>query len=503
MEPIKPNPKQEPKKQQQPASPTEQAGVYFAQGNSLKAQGRLEEAVLCYERSAALMPNDAVVLYNLGNTLDDLHRRPEALVNLDRVIALRPDVAEVHNNRGIVLRELGRLEEALASYDRAVALRPDYAAVYHNRGIVLQDLGRLEDALASYDRMIALRPDFPASHFNRGNVLKDLLRPEDAIQSYNRVIELVPEHAMSHKNKSLLQLLLGNYREGWPLYEWRWKNELQDQARNFTQPLWLGDVPLAGRTLLIHAEQGLGDVLQFCRYIALAEAQGAKVILEAPSSLMPILATLHGNCTFVEKGNALPDFDLQCPVMSLPLAFKTTLETIPAEIPYLFADPIKRYAWRKKLGDVPRPKIGLVWSGGGEHSNDHRRSVALENLNPLLNLPFEFHSLQTEYRRGENAWLGSLPRLRDHQNELKDFSDTAALVAEMDLVLSVDTSVAHLAGAMGKPVWILLPHLPDFRWLLDRVDSPWYPTARLFRQPAIDDWGSVFAKVTEAVRQKF
>lgn len=264
----------------------------------------------------------------------------------------------------------------------------------------------------------------------------------------------------------------------------------------FSQPLWLGDQPIAGKTILIYPEQGMGDFMHFCRYVSLLEADAAKVILEVPSALISVISTLKGNFTLVEQGKPLPDFDLHCPIMSLPLAFKTSLATIPAEIPYLYADSQKRQRWRDLLGHQTIPRVGLVWAGSIGHKQDYKRSIPVQELQALLSLPMEFHALQKELRNDDLFLLGKYPQVHLHHNELTDFSDTAALIAELDLVISVDTSVAHLAGAMAKPVWILLPFAPDYRWLLERNDNPWYPTATLFRQTASGDWNGVIAEVS-------
>jgi hypothetical protein len=261
--------------------------------------------------------------------------------------------------------------------------------------------------------------------------------------------------------------------------------------------LWLGHQTIVGKTLLIYAEQGLGDVIQFCRYATTVEALGAKVIVEVPAPLVPLISTLKGNFTIVEQGKPLPAFDLQCPVMSLPLAFKTSVATIPAEVPYLYADSGKQKVWQERLGNKTRIRVGLVWSGTKDHKNDHNRSIPLKLMKPLMRLPIEFHVLQKDIRSEDAVVLSQLKKMYSHQAELHDFSDTAALVQEMDLVISVDTSVAHLAGALAKSVWILLPFMPDYRWMLDRADSPWYPTATLVRQPAIGDWTSVILEITK------
>jgi hypothetical protein len=339
------------------------------------------------------------------------------------------------------------------------------------------------------------------AYFNRGNVLERLKRYDEALASLNQAIALDPGYVAAYWNKSLLKLLLGDYEEGWKLYEWRWKRDgAGSSARNFPQPLWLGQASLAGKTALLHADMALGDSIQFCRYAPLVEALGATVLLEVDRPLVALFSTLKDSIRVIARGDPLPVFDYHCPLMSLPLALKTTVSTIPANIPYLRADPVKREKWRNLLGVNTRPRIGLVWSGAQRKEDVHNRSVAPDMLLPLLGMDMEFHCLQKELRPSDRELLAKNPVVKTHENDLHDFSDTAALVEEMNLVISVDTSVAHLAGALGKPVWILLPFVSSYLWMAERKDSPWYLTARLFRQPRTDDWTSVIAKVVAELK---
>ena len=396
----------------------------------------------------------------------------------------------------------GRLQEALDGYDKILSLRPDYAEVHLNRGNVLKDLQRYDEALDSYGRALALRPDYAEAYSDRGYALQDLRRYAEALANYDKAISIKPDYAEAQFNKSRLKLLLGQYTEGWSLYEWRWKvAKNKVYFKEFKQPLWLGDQPIAGKTILLHAEQGFGDVIQFVRYLQMVEALGAEILLGVHPLLVPLLHSLNGTFTLATKIIGLPPFDFHCPLMSLPLAFKTDIDSIPANIPYLAADPGRRSHWGERLGNKVRPRIGLVWSGTPRHSNDRNRSVALRSLAPLLRLNFEYHSLQKEVRAEDKSVLAEFTDILCHENELRDFADTAALVAEMDLIISVDTSVAHLAGALGKTVWILLPYAPDYRWMTERSDSPWYPTARLFRQGGVGDWNRVIEAVCAELRQ--
>jgi hypothetical protein len=321
-------------------------------------------------------------------------------------------------------------------------------------------------------------------------------------------VELKPDFADAQANQSMCFLLAGDYERGWRQYEWRWKVEpLMSVKRDFAQPLWLGDAELNGRTLLVHAEQGLGDTLQFCRYVPLLAAAGAKVVLQVPRPLQSLLSTVAQSATVIALGEPLPEFDFHCPVMSLPLAFDTRLETIPTRIPYLYADESKARAWRDALGPRTRSRVGLVWAGNprkdqlrGNHL-DRMRSLRFEQLEPLLGISaVDFYSLQLGADAIAQLRAHALcARVIDRTEALKDFSDTAALMENLDLVISVDTSVVHLAGALGKPFWLLNRFNTCWRWLLDREDSPWYPTARIFRQPAFGDWDSVLAETASAL----
>jgi tetratricopeptide (TPR) repeat protein len=467
------------------------------------SQGRPVEGIPFLERSLSVSPDQFVVLSDYASGLGMLGRFQASIEVYDRVIALNPSYVMAHYNRGLVLQILKRPEEALESFERAIALDPNCAPAHNNRGNILKSFGRLSEALESYDRVIELNPSHAEAHNNRGTVMHELLRLPEALENYEQAISLTPFYATAYMNKALLKLLEGNDAEGWQLYEWRWKADQKNEYRNFAKPLWLGEKSIANQTLLIQAEQGFGDILQFCRYVPMLQKMGTRVILEAPQPLISILSTLPGEFAIVEKGTTLPDFDCYCPIMSLPLALKTTLENIPSKVPYLFADSHKIAAWQERLGSKKRPRVGLAWSGKTAFINDRNRSLALEHLIPLLKLPFEFHSLQVEYRKSDPNLLKSFPQIHDHHNLLRDFADTAALISEMDLIVSVDTSVAHLSGALGKHLWILLPYAPNFRWRLDRTDSPWYPTAVLFRQPVWGDWTTVISNAVSRMEKEF
>ena len=416
---------------------------------------------------------------------------------------MRPDYAAALNNRGNTLKELKRFDEALASFDRALAVRPDYADALNNRGNTSKELKRFDEALASYDGALAVRPEHAEALNNRGNSLNEQKRFDEALASYDRALAVRPDYADAHWNESLVRLLTGDFARGWEKFEWRWKNEsLNLSPRNFAQPLWLGENGIAGKTILLHSEQGLGDTIQFCRYAPLVAARGARVLLQVPESLQDLMASLAGVAQVIGSTSKLPDFDLHSPLLSLPLAFGTRLDTIPSATPYLSASSESVRSWNISLGLKYRPRIGLVWSGNPAHKNDHNRSIKLETLLPLLDIDATFVSLQKDIHADDASVLKDRSDLLNFGDKLKDFSETAGLVSNLDLVISVDTSVAHLAGALAKPVWVLLPFLSDWRWLLDRDDSPWYPTARLFRQHAAGDWSGVVGDVGVELKKR-
>jgi tetratricopeptide (TPR) repeat protein len=477
------------------------AALFGNKGVVLQNLVRHPEALACFDAAIAINPHSANTWFNRGNSLKDLKCFQDALISYDQALAISPNDAEIHNNRGVSLQALKYLELALESFEKALALHFSYAQAHYNRGMVLQDLGRFEDALASFDLAIRLNPNYLEARNNRGLVLQDINRLEDALASFDAALAIKPDYPDGCWNKGLLLILLGQYREGWALYEWRWKTSSYLQARQFSAPLWLGQESLAGKTIFVYPEQGFGDFMQFCRYIQPLESRGAHVVLEVPRPLFGLVSSMGGNFTMVERGAEsgveLIDVDFQCPIMSLPLAMQTEVDAIPASIPYLFAHDEKRVAWETRLGPKHKARIGLVWTGSASHKNDHNRSLGVDRLAPILALPLEFHCLQKELRPKDSETLESFPQIHQHLDALNDFSDTAALIAQMDLVISVDTSVAHLAGAMGKKTWILLPFMPDYRWMLNRSDSPWYPNATLFRQPESGHWERLIAKVAD------
>lgn len=498
-------------------------------GNDLLAKRRLAEALDCFDRALAQTPDAPELYNNRGVVLRLMGRADEALDSLDRAIALRPDFAEAFDNRGHVLRDLARPDEALDNHDRAIALKPGFADPHCNRGHLLLDLGRTGEALACFERAIALRPTFAEAFNNRAIARRTLhdpagafddfsravsLRPDyveawsnlgnlasergdhpQAVAFYRRAIALNPDYPDAHRNLGLCHLLNGHFATGWEENEWRWECRSQRRSkRDFAQPLWRGSEPLRGRTILLHSEQGLGDTIQFCRYAKAVADLGARVLLEVEPTLVELLA-IEGVAQVIAKGAPLPGFDLHCPLLTLPLALRTDHATIPSARRYLGSDGQRAAGWVRRLGPRRRPRVGLVWSGNPGHANDGNRSIRLAEFATIGSERVDLISLQQTIRDGDRPALAANRRILDVGAELRTFADTAALCDQLDLVISVDTAVAHLAGALGKPVWIVLPAYPDWRWLRDRRDSPWYPSARLYRNESRRSWNALLAQV--------
>jgi tetratricopeptide (TPR) repeat protein len=471
------------------------AEVWEQRGKALAQLGRNEDACDSFGRALQFEPARVSSIHHLGLRLNELRRFEEALVQFDRALAIQPELPEVWANRGKVLHDLKRNDEAIASFDRALALRPDFAPAWTGRVSPLRELGRIEDALQSCERALAADGSNPTGWALRGALLAELTRHQEAISSFDQADRLGPAHATTHFNRGLLHLTLGRFDSGWQGYEWRLKVPEMAMAPVSQAPMWDGTAPVAGRTLLLTCEQGLGDTIQFCRYAPwLAQHRQARVAILAPASLRELMRTLPQDIQVISDGDPMPAFDLQCPLLSIPHRLNTALDSIVAQVPYLRADPARVSAWAQRLGPARARRIGLVCSGNPKHGNDRNRSIALARLAPLCQAGVELHLVQKDLRQDDEAALQALG-IVDHREQLHDFADTAALLACLDLVISVDTSVAHLAGALGVPLWLLLPASADWRWLLQRQDSPWYPSARLFRQPHPGDWDQPIANM--------
>jgi tetratricopeptide (TPR) repeat protein len=473
------------------------ASAHYNRGNALQELKRFAEAIASYDRAIANRTDYSAAHANKGNALVSLGRFAEAVASYDRALALRPDrEAEIWGNRGAALKVLRRFKEALASYDKAIALRPDFATLHNNRGNVLQELDRPEEALVSYDTAIALAPNYGETYNNRGVALEESRRLEEAIASYAKALEHRPDYPEAIWNRAQANLLAGRFDVGWRDFEARKSTREPVGAGLHDKPLWLGDSDLRAKRIFVHCEQGFGDTIQFCRYVNLLAETGAVVLFAPQGPLRGLMHSLHADVQIVDGRDPRLDFDFHCPLLSLPLAFNTRLSTIPRTVPYLSATPDKVSAWKRRLGETEKLRVGLTWSGGTAHKNDRRRSIGLEMFRAVLDDRFQFVSLQKEVRDNDRPTLARAS-IAHFGEQLEDFGDTAALAQSMDLVISVDTSVAHLAGALAKPVWVLIPFAPDWRWMLDRDDSPWYPSMRLFRQARRGDWHEVVQRVVK------
>jgi tetratricopeptide (TPR) repeat protein len=513
------------------------ARVWFVLANLCEAEGRLAEAVACFRQAAELAPYEAVGHYRLGNALlqlkqlpeaeaayrrclqrdpthvearvnlgcvlGDLGRPAEAKASYEEALKVLPNLPEVHHNLGNLLRKEKKLDEALACYREALRLKPDYAKAHLNMGVALAMRGDTEEAVRRLEEGVRLEPDHAEAHNSLGTAYCSRGRLDDALAEYALALRLEPDQAEIHWNRSMVWLLRGDYERGWADFEWRWNCAGQKPLPTFSQPRWDGG-PLEGKSILLHTEQGFGDTLQFIRYAPLVKAKGGRVIVQCQKSLLLLLSRTPGIDQLVAWGAPSPPFDVYAPLMSLPHLFHTTLETVPADTPYLFPHPELVAHWRRELAPVRGLRVGISWQGSPQHPWDRHRSLPLELFEPVAQVEgVSLISLQQGPGREQLEALAgrwdvlSLGDLVD--KAAGGFMDTAGILKNLDLVMTVDTAIGHLAGGMGVPAWLALHYTPDYRWLLGRPDSPWYPSLRLFRQPAVGDWPSVFRQMAEAL----
>lgn len=502
--------------------------AYLNLGVILEHHGRLDEAVNAYKAALQANPNLTRAQLNLGNALLGLGQHTDAVAAFDQVLVIEPANTDALNNKALALKATGKMEAAEAALRKAIEVNPQSEQSWTNLGLVLRLSGQPDDALAAYTQALKINPvsikaqnNLAVLHRwagrldaaealcrsllvahphvvevlnNLGDILQAQGKIEEAQKAFERVLSIAPNHPEGHHNLAVLMLLNGDFENGWKHYEWRWlAAEFPSERRNFPQPLWTGEA-LAGKTILLYVEQGLGDALQFIRYAPLVAARGGHVIVECPASLVRLFKTVSGLAQVVSRGEVLPAFDVQCPFLSLPGLLSPSAAHIPAEVPYLSVADADAKLWQERLTDVQGLKIGLVWAGSPHHTNDRERSIALKKLGSWADVQgCTFINLQigaSAQQMKEIDWP-----ILDFTAHISDYADTAALVAQLDLVITVDTSVAHVAGALNRPVWVLLPHAPDWRWQLDRSDTPWYPSMTLYRQPKRGDWQSVIARV--------
>ncbi|MBV9388228.1 MAG: glycosyltransferase family protein [Chroococcidiopsidaceae cyanobacterium CP_BM_ER_R8_30] len=503
-------------------------------GLMLEKQGELEAATAHYEQAIALQPDCAEFHSNLANVLRIQNYGVEAILHYQQALALQPNSAAIHNSLGMVLQEQLWLEEAITHYQQALTLQPSSVEIRHNLaraleaaiayyqqalllnpptpevhtnlGNALREQGRWEGAIYNYQQALALDPNYYDAHNNLGVVLLEQGQPQAAITHYQQALTLQPNSLCDRYNLSIALLTSGDFQRGFTEYEWRWQ-KADNPARTFPQALWDGS-SLEGKTILLHGEQGLGDQIQFIRYVPLVAQLKGRIVVECAPPLLRLFSTMDGISQIVARGETLPTFDVHAPLMSLPRLLGTTLETVPAQVPYLCKQGVgeggrAKGAGRKGQGEGDKGsqlKVGIVWAGSPLFKGNYKRFCPLSYFLKLLDIPnITLYSLQTGPQREELTQLPPAP-IRNLSNQLSDFADTALMLEQLDLTISVDTAVAHLAGALGKPVWILLSFAPDWRWMLEREDSPWYPTCRLFRQSQPGDWAGVFEQVGQALQ---
>jgi tetratricopeptide (TPR) repeat protein len=482
------------------------APAHFNLGCALHQQGALEEAAAAYRDAIRIDPGLADAHSNLGHILRALGEFDAAAAACREAIRLSPGLADAHCNLGTVLHDQGRHEEAVAAYGEAIARNPRMAAAHYNLGTARYDQGALDEAVGAIRHAISLKPDYAEAHNNLGVLLTEQRHLDEALASYDRALAIRPDYADCRLNRGLLLLLQASFVPGWQDYEWRWKTP-HVAPRRFAALRWRGE-PIGGKTILLHGEQGLGDALQFLRFVPVVKASGANVVVEVDRSLVRLAHTLDGADTVIATGDEIPSSDYCCPLMSLPSVLETDETDLPSRVPYLRAAPAASARWRERFATCSQLRIGLCWAGGSGFTcprvdgartdRAFARSVTLQHLAPLAELD---HVVFISLQKGEASkqLASSALRVMDWTAEIADFADTAAIVEALDLVISVDTSVAHLAGALGKPVWLMNKFDGSWQWLVDRDDSPWYPSMRIFRQPRVGDWDSVVGAVKAAL----
>jgi Flp pilus assembly protein TadD len=467
-------------------------------GNALMGQGRLDEAIAEYQIAIELDPTHAQTYSNLGIALHDSGRSAEAVAAHREAIRLKHDHPEAFNNLGIALLGLNQIEDAIAAYRKALELRPGYAKAFSNLGNALKRIGHVDEAIAACREAVQLDPNDADAWCNLGAALVDHHQMDEALAAHHQALRIDPHFAVAHYNIGSLLLLQGDMARGWPEYEWRWRTkDFPGPRRAFAKPMWDGSDP-HGKTLLVHAEQGHGDAIQFVRYSRVLAERGARVIVECPAAVAKLCERADGVAQVVRRGEPIPEFDLHCPMMSLPLRFQTTIQTIPATVPYLSLDAADVQRWRQRLGESAggHLTVGVAWAGSPLHFLDRLRSMLLADLAPLGSVSgVRFYSLQFNEPKPPE-YNETVLDLIDWSGEFRDFG-SAGLIANLDLIVTVDTAIAHLAGALARPTWVMLPFTPDWRWLLGRHDSPWYPTMKLFRQTRHRDWHGVVHRVRD------
>ncbi|MFQ5455541.1 MAG: tetratricopeptide repeat protein [Nitrospirota bacterium] len=480
--------------------------AYLNLGNAFKEKGKLDDAIEYYKKTISIKPDFADGYNNLGNLLKEQGKLDDAIEYYKKAISIKPDFAEAFHNLGNLFEKRKNFDEAIEYYKKAISVKPDFARAYNNLGNLLKKQGRVDKAVEYYQKAVELNPDFAEAYYNLANAPEDQGKLDGVVEYYKKAIGVKPGFAEAHFNRGIALLLMGNFEEGWAEYEWRFRTEeiaRQIGYNDFGIPRWDGSA-LNSKTILISSEQGFGDTIQFIRYMPLVKEKGGKVIFESPKEVRQLIEGFHGIDQIVEwpvSKNRDIKFDTYIPLLSLPGIFRTTVDTIIAEVPYLRANPELVKKWHKEI-HCKELKVGLVWAGNPVHKNDHNRSCKLSDFRPIGFIHgIKLFSLQKGTPADQLSESPENMSIVNIGEQLMDFSDTAAVIQNLDMVISVDTAIVHLAGALGKPVWTLLPFMPDWRWMQNREDSPWYPTMRLFRQPEAGDWKSVIANIREELKR--
>jgi tetratricopeptide (TPR) repeat protein len=491
------------------ANAPDYADAHFNRGNTLMKLDRLEDAQASFARVVAIDPSRHAAWFTLGQLQTEQKHYHDAIASFEQVLTLQPRDADALKRLGLLHFEVKQYYEALACFERVLALKPDDPEMHNARGVTLEILRRMDDAMQSYDQALALKPADPKFRVhvmvNRGTLFSWGGDSETALACAREALAIVPDHVNAHFLAATSQLRLGDLQAGWAGHEWRLRlpQEILTAQAPSDRPQWRGETALAGRTILVRAEQGFGDTLQFCRFIRPLAAAGGRVVFEVQPGLWRFLHGLAGVAELIAWGDPLPAHELQCPLLSLPYVFGTELSTIPCEVPYVQPDRALLDTWARRLGPRDKPRVGLAWSGNLRNVSGVDRPIPLPRLLPGLPLGFSYHCLQKEIFGPDEAVLRTRADIVVHSAAFNDFADTAALMSQMDLVVSIDTAIAHLAGALGLPVWILLSQAADWRWLIGRSDSPWYPTARLFRQESPEDWDGMVHALRAALAERF
>ena len=459
----------------------------YQHGNYVQAIAHIQQAVL-------VVPEQPVFFNNLGNVLREMGQLDKSLQAYQKALEINPDDAEIHSNLGVTLREMGQLDKSLQAYQKSVCIQPEFAEGYYNMGVFFQEQRKLKESVKAYQKAIQIQPDHVETYVNLGVVLREQGRLKESVKTHQKAVRIQPDYAEAHINLAITFLLQGRLNAGWKEFEWRWSRK-----RDFKRPLWDGTL-LNGKSILIYAEQGFGDTIQFVRYIDLLPGTNTVIIFVCQPELKSLFKGIDCIDILVTKGEDIPSSDFQVPLLSLPYMFNTTLDTIPVRIPYLYPRPKADSVFH--VDDSHGLKVGLVWAGRTTHVNDSNRSIDLKCFRCLLDVEgCQFFSLQVGEARADIKRYGYHHVIKDLGKQFIDFHCTALAILQLDLIISVDTAVAHLAGSLGKPVWTLLPFIPDWRWMLDRSDSPWYPSMTIFRQKEMGGWTPVFEQLKLSLMQ--